>query len=297
MKKVIKILLIIILLIVVLALIFFAVDYLRVQNDKKPIFCITLGGYSDGGTVEYFGLGYKVIDFNRLSGYDEKKIGTWNMQYGDFYDEIENYENKIIIESANRLENKEKEQIEIKSFEAQDIEEIFSRLEFKEETCDGLDDYLITFKSNKMTYGIEIGISCHITKGGKEAVLNAEDSYRIIEIINEHTDNKVYGSEQETQINEIQFVRTFNVKSDLKETDKTGNYNFYIVEQYQMNEPALIKVEKKYKLEEGNDYEFTFKGEKKERADYTAQDIFTDFRIVNIEKTDKKGLDQRQDGI
>ena len=64
-----------------------------------------------------------------------------------------------------------------------------------------------------------------------------------------------------------------------------------------MNELALIKVEKKYKLEEGNDYEFTFKGEKKEREDYTAQDIFTDFRIVNIEKTDKKGLDQRQDGI
>ena len=297
MKKVIKILLIIIVLIVVLALIFFAVDYLRVQNDKKPIFCITLGGYSDGGTVEYFGLGYKVIDFNRLSGYNEKKIGTWNMQYGDFYDEIENYENKIIIESANRLENEEKEHIEIKSFEAQGIEEIFSRLEFKEETCDGLDDYIITFKSNMITYGIELGTSCHITKGGKEAVLNAEDSYRIIEIINEHTDNKVYGNEQETQINEIQFVRTFNVKSDLKETDKTGNYNFYIVEQYQMNGPALIKAEKKYKLVEGNDYEFTFKGEKKERTEYTAQDIFTDFRIVNIEKTDKKGMNQRQDGI
>ena len=297
MKKAIKILLIIIVVILALTLTFFTVDYFRVKNNQRPIFCIPLGGYSDGGTVEYFGLGYKVIAFSRLSGYNEKKIGTWNMQYGDFYDEIEEYENKIIIESTNGLENEEKEHIEIKSFEAQDIEEIFSRLDFKEETCDGLDDYIITFKNNMMTYGIEIGTSCHITKGGKEAVLNAEDSYRIIEIINEHTDNKVYGSEQETQINEIEFVRTYNIKSDLKETDKTGNYNFYVVEQYQMNELALIKVEKKYKLEEGNDYEFTFKGEKKEREDYTAQDIFTDFRIVNIEKTDKKGLDQRQDGI
>ena len=297
MKKAIKILLIIIVVILALTLTFFTVDYFRVKNNQRPIFCIPLGGYSDGGTVEYFGLGYKVIAFSRLSGYNEKKIGTWNMQYGDFYDEIEEYENKIIIESTNMLENEEKEHIEIKSFEAQDIEEIFSRLDFKEETCDGLDDYIITFKNNMMTYGIEIGTSCHITKGGKEAVLNAQDSYRIIEIINEHTDNKVYGSEQETQINEIEFVRTYNIKSDLKETDKTGNYNFYVVEQYQMNELALIKVEKKYKLEEGNDYEFTFKGEKKERADYTAQDIFTDFRIVNIEKTDKKGLDQRQDGI
>ena len=297
MKKAIKILLIIIVVILAFGLTFFTVDYFRVKNNQRPIFCIPLGGYSDGGTVEYFGLGYKVIAFSRLSGYNEKKIGTWNMQYGDFYDEIEEYENKIIIESTNMLENEEKEHIEIKSFEAQDIEEIFSRLDFKEETCDGLDDYIITFKNNMMTYGIEIGTSCHITKGGKEAVLNAQDSYRIIEIINEHTDNKVYGSEQETQINEIEFVRTYNIKSDLKETDKTGNYNFYVVEQYQMNELALIKVEKKYKLEEGNDYEFTFKGEKKEREDYTAQDIFTDFRIVNIEKTDKKGLDQRQDGI
>ena len=91
MKKFIKVLLMIIISILILALIFFAVDYSRVQNGKKPIFCISLGMYLDGGTVEYFGLGYKVIDFSRLSGYDEIKIGTWAMQYKDFYKEIEDY--------------------------------------------------------------------------------------------------------------------------------------------------------------------------------------------------------------
>ena len=296
MKKVLKVLLIIIILIIVLALIFFAVDYSRVQNGKKPIFCISLGMYLDGGTVEYFGLGYKVIDFSRLSGYDEIKIGTWAMQYKDFYKEIEDYENKIIIESANTLENEQKVHIEIKNYEAQEIENIFSKLEFKKENCDGLNDYIITFKDNMMTYGIEIYTLCHITKDGEEAILNPEDSYRLIEIINSHKYNIIY-NEQETEIKEIQFVRTYNVKSDLKETDQTGNYNFYVVEQYQMNDPAIIKVNKKYKLDEGNDYEFTFKGVKKDRKDYTTQDIFTDFYIVNIEKTDKKGMDQKQDGI
>ena len=47
------------------------------------MFCIPnpAGIYLDGGTIEYFGLGYKVIDFNRLSGYDEVKVGTWFMDY------------------------------------------------------------------------------------------------------------------------------------------------------------------------------------------------------------------------
>ena len=297
MKKILKILLIIIVLIVIITLTFFTVDYIRVQNGKRPIFCISLGGYSDGGTVEYFGLGYKVIAFSRLSGYNEIKIGTWNMQYGDFYDEIEEYENKIIIESAHTEGNEKKVHIEINYLQSQELEKIFDKLDFKEGTCDGLYDYFITFKSNMTTYGLEIGTSCHIIKDGKEAILNAEDSYTIIEIINDNTDNKVYGNEQSTQINDIQFVKTYNIKSDLNESDKTGRYNFYIVEQFQMNDPAIIKVEKSYKLEEGSNYEFTFKGEKKDRTNYTAQEIFTDFYIVKIEKTDKEGLEQRQDGI
>lgn len=296
MKKVIKVLLIIIISILVLALVFFALDYSRVQDGKKPIFCIPLGYYLDGGTTEYFGLGYKVIDFSRLSGYDEIKIGTWAMQYRDFYKEIEDYENKIIIESAILRENEEKVHIEISGVEAEEIENMFNKLEFKSETCDGINDYIITIKDKMLSYGIEIYTSCHITQSGKEAILNAEDSYRLIEIINNHKDNTV-SNEPVVQINEIEFVRTYNVKSDLKETDQTGNYNFYVVEQYQMNNPTIIKVDKKYKLEEKNNYEFTFKGVKKDEKDYSDQEIFTDFQIMNIEKTDKKGMEQRQDAI
>ena len=68
----------------------FTVDYNRVKNQEKPIFCIKspAGGIMDGGTIEYFGLGYKVIDFHTIAGFDDIKIGTWFMDYNDFEEEI-----------------------------------------------------------------------------------------------------------------------------------------------------------------------------------------------------------------
>ena len=44
-------------------------DYNRVKNGDNPIFCIRnlAGIIMDGGTIEYFGLGYKIIDFNMLN--------------------------------------------------------------------------------------------------------------------------------------------------------------------------------------------------------------------------------------
>ena len=95
MKKGLKICFSIIGVIVILGIIFFVVDYNRVQKQKKPIFCIQnpAGIMNDGGTIEYFGLGYKVIDFNTLAGFDDIKIGTWSMDYNDFEEERKAYEN------------------------------------------------------------------------------------------------------------------------------------------------------------------------------------------------------------
>ena len=70
--------------------IFFTVDYNRVQKQEKPIFCIQnpAGIISNGGTIEYFRIGYKVIDFHTLAGYDDIKIGSWFMDYNDFEEEM-----------------------------------------------------------------------------------------------------------------------------------------------------------------------------------------------------------------
>ena len=85
----------------------FTVDYNRVKNQKKPIFCIKspAGAIMDGGTIEYFGLGYKVIDFHTIAGFDDIKIGTWFMDYNDFEEEIKAYEKKFEESLSTNEEN------------------------------------------------------------------------------------------------------------------------------------------------------------------------------------------------
>ena len=103
MKKMLKVIGIVLGIIVILGIVFFAIDYNRVQKQEKPIFCIRnpAGVIKDGGTIEYFGLGYKVIDFHTLAGFDDIKIGTWLMDYNDFQEEIKEYEKRFEEEMRN----------------------------------------------------------------------------------------------------------------------------------------------------------------------------------------------------
>ena len=93
MKRIGKIVGIIFIVLIVMGVGFFCIDYTRVKKGEKPIFCVAnpAGVYLDGGTIEYFGLGYKVIDFHQLNGYDAIKIGSWFMKYEDFAKEYESY--------------------------------------------------------------------------------------------------------------------------------------------------------------------------------------------------------------
>lgn len=97
MKKTFKVICGILGIIVALGIVFFTVDYNRAKNQEKPIFCIQnpAGMIADGGTKEYFGLGYKVIDFHTLAGFDDVKIGSWSMKYDDFKEEVREYEEKM----------------------------------------------------------------------------------------------------------------------------------------------------------------------------------------------------------
>ena len=94
---------------------------------------------------------------------------------------------------------------------------------------------------------------------------------------------------------EITFVRTYNIVSDLQRTDSSGQYKYYVIDQFQMDNQIVIKVESSYNLNENENYEFTFEGTKTEGKEYTIQEIFDNFKIVDIQATDKEGLEQRQD--
>ena len=213
MKKGLKILFIIIGIIIVLGIVFFVVDYNRVQKQEKPIFCIQnpAGIISDGGTIEYFGLGYKVIDFHTLAGFDDIKIGTWLMDYNDFEKEMKEYEKKFEEELQKDNRNQESNinnkvttidiqttglssETSIKKYtlNQEEIYEIFNiidNLTFSNETCDGLPTYYIKYNSEEedsfVTYGIEIFYDeYHITSAGNgEAILSNEQKEQLDEII------------------------------------------------------------------------------------------------------------------
>lgn len=98
------------------------------------------------------------------------------------------------------------------------------------------------------------------------------------------------------QYQEIEFTRTYNVVSNLNESDSSGNYNYYVVDQYNKNEPTVVKIPKDYSLDENKNYEIKFKGSNAFDGD-TIYNIFNHFEITSITPTDKEGENQVQDEL
>ena len=181
---------------------FFTIDYNRVKNNELPLFCIQIDEANDGGTRIYLGLGYKVIDFNTISGYDDIKIGTWFMDYEDFNEKIKIYDEEY--NKTQYLENKNINSIEISENglssvsparnymlnkdEMYILANLINNLTFSDpnETCDGISNYIIKYNNEDITYGIEVYDDViHIVKaGGGEAVLSNEQSEMVKNIIN-----------------------------------------------------------------------------------------------------------------
>ena len=185
MKKGIKVLLIVLGVIIILGLVFFAIDYNRVQKQEKPLFCIQhpAGVIMDGGTVEYFGLGYKVIDYNMLNGYDEIKIGSWFMKYEDFENEYNSYvdDTKVIVNGYNNIPN-----ITITGEDALILKQILNDFTYDGELCNGIYSYEIII-DDKDHYMIKRACMA-IEKGNKQAEITEEELKTIEGIIDNNID-------------------------------------------------------------------------------------------------------------
>ena len=67
--------------IIVIIIIMITVDYIRVTKyGYTPVFAVKTLELKDGGTKEYTGLGYKVIDYNEIQGRRDIEIGLWGMK-------------------------------------------------------------------------------------------------------------------------------------------------------------------------------------------------------------------------
>lgn len=113
-------------------------------------------------------------------------------------------------------------------------------------------------------------------------------------IASSETGNAVNANQQ---LKEVYFTRTYYVVKDLELTDHTGNFHYYVINQFQEDDPTVIKVENQFILEENKNYEFTFRGEIIEKEDYKIKDIFDNLDIIQIKETDKTGLDQVQESV
>lgn len=78
----------IIIIILITYIAIFITDFSLAKMNKSPIFSIPLVKYKDGGSTEYYGLGYKVIKYVNLTvekGPEVVKVdfGTWLMKFSD----------------------------------------------------------------------------------------------------------------------------------------------------------------------------------------------------------------------
>lgn len=201
MKKIVKTIGVIIGILIILGIIFFAIDYNRAKNNEQPMFCVQIDEANDGGTKIYLGLGYKVIDFNTLSGFDDVKIGTWLMNYEDFNDEIKKYNEEfekkqyleeknislIVISEVGYSSARPAKSYTLKLDEMYTLANLIDSLTFSNpnETCDGLSNYVIKYNNGDMTYGIEVydDVTHIVRNGGGEAVLNDEQREQVNEIL------------------------------------------------------------------------------------------------------------------
>jgi len=72
----------IVFIVIMLILVAIATDVICVSKFQKgPFFAIPLHTYKDGGSKEYYGLGYKVIKYHQTQGRRDKEIGSWALKY------------------------------------------------------------------------------------------------------------------------------------------------------------------------------------------------------------------------
>lgn len=197
MKKILKVVVGILEIIVVLGIVFFTVDYNKVKNQEKPIFCIKspAGGIMDGGTIEYLGLGYKVIDFHTIAGFDDIKIGTWFMDYNDFEEEIKAYEKKY------------KEKLLMNEENNSDLENVIMKVDSTTIKTTSISIIIINNTDNEIGYpNDEYGVCTDVVAFGLK-----DAGYDLMELVNEDIHNNREKYNIETVDKNIDFRRVRNL--------------------------------------------------------------------------------------
>lgn len=119
--------LIIVFMILVTIIVLAIVDYNKVKSNNKPIFCFAQNKLDDGGTVEYIGLGYKIIAFHKIEGISSYYGGVHVAPL--FVHTHQVYKNARGNDFASLgKDNKELYNILAKSYDRDELNELFSEI-------------------------------------------------------------------------------------------------------------------------------------------------------------------------
>lgn len=67
---------------IVISLLMIIIDVVAVSKyNKGPFFAVPLKTYNDGGSKEYYGIGYKAIKYKQTQGRRDIELGTWDLKY------------------------------------------------------------------------------------------------------------------------------------------------------------------------------------------------------------------------
>ena len=132
-----------------------------------------------------------------------------------------------------------------------------------------------------------------------EQITKLTEKINILTSENENLKNKLEKYEPEIlEEGNCKFTKTYHVIDimDNYEPEDDNSSKFVILVQYAIQQPFIVNLpnDKVVLLTEGEDYEFSFSGSKKYKKSEN-QEIFTNFELINVKKSDKVGLDQVQE--
>ncbi len=174
--------------VIFIGLITFTIDNSRISTGKDPIASIKMFHHKDGGTKEYYGIGYKIIAYNKLNGYKKSHIGTYRLKYDETLGEeseladlckkaVEKMnENKLkdtVEFTAKEIKNKDKFLIFIDKITGKDLDK--HELNFITKTKKGNEvKHTLIYENNKMFYTVDRRLDEEAEDIEKEAMLTFE---------------------------------------------------------------------------------------------------------------------------
>ena len=166
----------------------FIIDNARAAVNKRPLAAILMHTLKDGGTKEYYGLGYKVIAYNKLNGYNKTHIGPFWLKYDNTLGEeaelatlckssveqmdMKDTKNLVVFESKE-IKNKEKFFEFLDAVEMKDTKR--HELKFVTTTKEGDKiKHVLFYENESMYYSVDYREDRHAEETLREAVITYE---------------------------------------------------------------------------------------------------------------------------